>query len=291
MSTPEFRPDRRLFPFRSRFFDGRAGRIHYVDEGDGAPVVFLHGNPTWSFLYRALVVRLRDRFRCIAIDYPGFGLSDRPEDYGYTPAEHAEVVGELIRHLDLADATVVGHDWGGPIGLRAAVDSADRIRALVMSNTWYGPVDALHLKAFSALFSSAFGRGLVVRRNLLVERLMPLGMKREPEPAVLEHYRRALSDERSRVGAAELPRQLTCSRSWLRRLGKAVPAALGDRPLLLAWGMDDFAFTPSFMTPFRDRFETVRVVRLDARHYVPEDAPKEMAGAIRDFLEGPTTFP
>ena len=90
--TPSFQPDPTLYPFRSRWLDASVGRVHYIDEGEGAPILFLHGNPTWSFLYRKVVVELRRRFRCIAPDYPGFGLSDHPDDYDFSAREHAEVV-------------------------------------------------------------------------------------------------------------------------------------------------------------------------------------------------------
>lgn len=85
----DFTPDPKLYPFGSRWFDSTAGRVHYIDEGSGPPILFCHGNPTWSFLYRHIVRALRDRFRCVAVDYPGFGLSDRPDGYGYTVEEHA----------------------------------------------------------------------------------------------------------------------------------------------------------------------------------------------------------
>lgn len=131
MGAIDFTPDPSLFPFESRWLDAPVGRVHYVDEGAGRPILFLHGNPTWSFLYRGIVTRLRDRFRCVAVDYPGFGLSVRPAGYGYTPAEHAAVVGELVDALALEDLVVMGQDWGGPIGLAAAVERADRVTGLL----------------------------------------------------------------------------------------------------------------------------------------------------------------
>ncbi len=279
-----FRPDPSLFPFESRFFGSSAGRLHYIDEGKGPPILFLHGNPTWSFLYRGIVIRLRDAFRCVAVDYPGFGLSDHPDDYGYTPAEHARVVGELVHHLDLGGLTIMGQDWGGPIGMRVALDEPARIRALVMGNTWYWPTDALHMKAFAALMSSGPVQGLILRRNLFVERIMPLGVKHPLAPEVMDHYRGPLPDAPSRAGVAEFPRQITRSETWLRRIAADVPEILGNRPVLLPWGMEDMAFTPSFMDRFREDFEAVRVLRLDARHYIQEDAPKEIAVGIREFL-------
>ena len=97
---PDFTPSPQLYPFESRWMATSAGQVHYVDEGQGPPILFLHGNPTWSFLYRRVIARLRDRFRCVAADYPGVGLSDRPSGYGYTPAEHANVVAELEQATD-----------------------------------------------------------------------------------------------------------------------------------------------------------------------------------------------
>ena len=107
----DFKPASELYPFQSRWFASSAGPIHYIDEGSGRPLLLFHGNPDWSFLYRKIVVGLKDRFRCIAMDYPGFGLSVHPDDpYGYTPAEHAVVVRELVEYLDLKDMVVMGAD-------------------------------------------------------------------------------------------------------------------------------------------------------------------------------------
>lgn len=97
----DFTPDPQLYPFESRWFDSSRGRIHYVDEGTGPPILLCHGNPTWSFLYRDIIVALRDRFRCVAPDYLGFGLSERPSGFGYQIDEHARVIGEFVDHLGL----------------------------------------------------------------------------------------------------------------------------------------------------------------------------------------------
>jgi haloalkane dehalogenase len=104
----DYKPPQALFPFESRWFDGAGPRLHYIDEGKGPAVVMFHGNPTWSFLYRKVIGLLRDKYRCVAMDYPGFGLSERPANYGYTSAEHAEVVGKLVDHLELDGFSVVG---------------------------------------------------------------------------------------------------------------------------------------------------------------------------------------
>ena len=282
--VPPFTPDPRLFPFTSRWFDSRVGKVHYIDEGSGDPILFLHGNPTWSFLYRGIIIRLKKKFRCIAVDYPGFGLSARPDDYDYTPREHAGVVTDLVRHLDLRHLTIMGQDWGGPIGMRVAADEVSRLRALVMGNTWFWPLDSWQSKTFSYVMSMAPMQSQILNRNFFVEKLMPLGVKYPLPDEVMYHYREAMPTPKSRIGAAEFPVQLTHATPWLAALEEAVKARLANVPLLLTWGLHDLMFPRAFMERFRETFRLARVHRLDAKHYIQEDAPKEIAEAIEGFL-------
>ena len=284
MRTPPFEPDRNLYPFESRWLRSSAGEVHYIDEGDGDPILFLHGNPTWSFLYRGIVIRLRKRYRCLALDYPGFGLSPHPTGYGYTAAEHAEVVGEFVRGLGLQRLTIMGQDWGGPIGMRVAADDPERIRALVMGNTWYWRADSLLQQGFSTVMSTDFVQGKIFKKNLFVEKVMPLGVKFPMTDEVHEHYRGPFPTLDSRAGVAEFPREITRARDWLTRLSVDVPHELGDKPLLLTWGMHDPAFPASGMDRFRADFSDVRITRLEAKHYIQEDCPAEIAEAIESFL-------
>jgi haloalkane dehalogenase len=286
MTSKTFRPDPRLFPFESRWWDGDGGRIHYIDEGEGPPVLFLHGNPTWSFLYRGVVIRLRKRFRCIALDLPGFGLSDHPSGFRYTPEEHARAVHAFVRGLDLGDLTIMGHDWGGPIGMKVATEEVERIRALVMANTWFWPATALHLRAYSWVMSTGYLQGMIHRKNTFIEKIIPLGVKHALAGEVLAHYLGPFPTVDSRAGVAELTRQIGLSANWLAQLEIDVRRVLGHLPLLLTWGMEDLAFTPAFMDTFLANFPKSRVVRLDAKHYVQEDAPGEVSEAIGTFLGG-----
>jgi haloalkane dehalogenase len=135
---PAWLPER-LYPFESHYADIGGARVHYVDEGSGSPLLLLHGNPTWSFLYRDIITGLRDRYRCVAPDHPGFGLSRPAPGYGFTPAEHAAVLETFVQELDLRDVTVMVQDWGGPIGFRVATRHPDRFSAFVIGNTWAWP--------------------------------------------------------------------------------------------------------------------------------------------------------
>ena len=290
-SDAPFVPDRTLFPFESRWFQSSVGQIHYIDEGVGAPILFLHGNPTWSFLYRGIVIRLKKHFRCIALDYPGFGLSPHPPGYGYTAAEHADVVTEFIRGLALDELTLMGQDWGGPIAMRAALDVPDRIRSLVMGNTWYWPVDSLLMQGFGRGLSTAFLQGQIFKKNFFVERIMPLAVKHKLAPAVMDHYRGPLGTIDSRAGVAEFPKELVQANHWLAAIADAVPAVLGGVPLLLTWGLSDPLFSSRMMDRFKADFRTVRIARLDAKHYIQEDAPAKIAKAIEGFLTRPSIGP
>ena len=281
---PPFEPDPRLFPFESRWIDSSAGRVHYIDEGVGPPILFLHGNPTWSFLYRGIVIRLRRRHRCVALDYPGFGLSERPEHYDYTPAEHAGVVRELVHELELSELTIMGQDWGGPIGLQVALEELPRLRALVMGNTWYWPLGEWQMKTFAYVASMDPVQSMILNRNLFVERLMPLAVKHPLAEEVMQHYRDAQPTPKSRIGIAELARQLLAASDWLADLEEGVRSSLANVPLLLTWGIHDMAFPRRYMERFREDFRLARVHRLDAKHLIQEDAPAEISSAIEGFL-------
>lgn len=285
MLSVMFQPSPQLYPFRSRYFQSSAGRVHYVDEGRGQPVLFLHGNPTWSFLYRQLIDRLRHRYRCIAPDYPGFGLSDHPSGYGYGVAEHAAVISELVDELRLPELAIMGHDWGGPIGLWVAFQRPERISHLILFNTTYRELGHPWLQVFSLIMSSPPLQWAIRRRNLFVEVVMPLGMRVRLGPVEMDHYRKVLPTPESRAGVAELPGQFRRARGWVESWASQVTRELGDVPLLLAWGLKDRVFRPRFRRVFLEDFG--HVVRLDlpqAGHFVPEDAPAALAGAMEDFL-------
>ena len=278
----DFTPDRSLYPFESRWFDSSAGRLHYIDEGVGTPILLCHGNPTWSFLYRHIVNQLRDRFRCVAVDYLGFGLSDRPEGYGYTIEEHACVLGELVDHLGLENFVIMGQDWGGPISTAIAVDRADRVSGVVLGNTWFWPADALTMRLFSRVMSSRPLQRRIIDANVFVERFLPAGMARKLTPAEMDHYRKVQPSPQARRGVAEMPKQILAARPLLERLAREVPDRLGAKPAVLAWGMKDLAFRPKAILPrMRSIFADSTVVELAAaKHYIQEDAPDQIVEAI-----------
>jgi haloalkane dehalogenase len=277
----DFTPDPALYPFASHWFESQHGLMHYVDEGDGPPILFCHGNPTWSFLYRKIITQLRGRFRCVAVDYLGFGLSERPEGYGYTAADHARSVGALVDHLKLDGFITMGHDWGGPIGMAVATERAERVRGVILGDTWFWPADR-RMTAFSRVASTAWLQRQITEKNIFVERVLPLGMAHHLTPGEMDHYRAAQPSPAARRGVAELPRQLVAAQPLLRRLASDVPVRLGRKPALLLWGGKDPAFRPAHLLPrMLAAFPgSITVVLPHARHYIQEDAPQEIAGAI-----------
>jgi haloalkane dehalogenase len=275
-----FTPDRSLYPFESRWFNASVGRMHYIDEGSGTPVLLCHGNPTWSFLYRGIVTRLRDRFRCVAVDYLGFGLSERPDRYGYTIDEHARTVGELADHLGLDGFLVMGQDWGGPIGTAVAVERADRVAGVVLGNTWFWPA-TWRFRLFSRIMSSRPMQRKILDDNFFVENLMPPAMTRRLTELERDHYRKVQPTPAARRGVAEMPKQIIAAEPLLDRLSREVPAKLGPKPALFIWGMKDLGFRPSLMSRMGGALpDHMAVVLPDAKHYIQEDAPEEIADAI-----------
>jgi haloalkane dehalogenase len=278
----DFVPDSTLYPFTSHWFDSSVGRMHYLDEGSGPPIMLCHGNPTWSFLYREIITALRDRFRCIAPDYLGFGLSERPAGFGYTIEEHARVVGELVDHLGLDGYLTMGHDWGGPISMAADTVRADRVRGVVLGNTLFWPTDDLSMKVFSKMMGSWPMQWAILNRNFFVERLIPACTAVSLSEAVMAHYRGVQPTPEARQGVARMPIEILAAHPLLERLARDVPAKLGSKPALLVWGMKDFALRPGRGIPrMRKAFTDHVLVELpDARHFIQEDAPGPIAAAI-----------
>lgn len=269
-----------LYPFTDRFSSG----VHYVDEGAGPPLLMLHGNPTWSFLYRALILALRDRYRCVAPDYPGFGLSVPPSGYGFTPAEHAAALERLVLELDLSDVTLMVQDWGGPIGFAVATRHPERFTAFVIANTWAWPKSDPGTQVFSRFLGGPLGRYLILQRNFFVERILPGGVRRRKlTPEVMDAYRGPFPDPDSRRPTWVFPRAILASRTFLAEVERGLPA-LADRPALITWPTRDVAFREAERRRWEELFPEHRTVQIEgAGHYVQEDAPEELVAAIRDW--------
>ena len=271
-----------LYPFESHYADIGGVSVHYLDEGSGPPLLLLHGNPTWSFLYRDLITGLRDRYRCIAPDHPGFGLSRPAPGYGFTPAEHAAVLEQLVEQLGLSDVTIMVQDWGGPIGFAVATRRPDRFTAFVIGNTWAWPKADPGTQLFSRLLGGPIGGYLIQQRNVFVEKVIPGNVKRRTlAPEVMNAYRGPFPTPDSRRPIHVFPREILHSRPFLAEIERGL-AKLRDRPALLVWPTKDIAFREPERKRWEQLFPNHRTVILDgAGHYIQEDAPEEIVSAIR----------
>lgn len=278
--------DRSAYPFRSSYLDLGPGRVHYVDEGRGPVLLFVHGTPTWSFLYRHLLRDLSRDHRVIAVDHLGFGLSEKPVGWGYRPVDHARNLEQLIERLGLDDFTLVVHDFGGPIGLSYALEQPERVRALVLFNTWLWSLRGSSAERASRVMAGPIGRFLYRRLNFSPRVLLKAvyGDKGKLTPEVHRQYIAPFPTAVSREAPWVLARELIGSSEWYEELWGHLER-LAEKPALLLWGMKDPTFGAAALARWRGAFPGARVVEFpEAGHFVQEEAPVEAAGAIRSFL-------
>jgi haloalkane dehalogenase len=283
-----------LYPFASHYLDRDGLRYHYLDEGHGDPLVMLHGNPTWSFYYRNLVLGLRDSYRTIVPDHIGCGLSDKPDDsrYEYSLRQRVDDVEALLDHLELRDnVTLVLHDWGGMIGMALAHRRPERIKRLVLLNTAAFPMPA----------GKRLPRSLWWFRTPVIGPLLVRGLNAFCRGAVRYCAEKLLSPP-VRQGYLG-PYDSWHNRIAVLRFVQDIPLAPGDRgynlvnevaaglhrfaalPILICWGEHDFVFDHHFREEWQRRFPSAEVHRFpDAGHYVLEDAGAEVLSLVRDFL-------
>jgi haloalkane dehalogenase len=276
-----------LFPVEHRFTDVDGIRIHYVDEGAGDTLLLLHGNPSWSFLYRTMIPALRDEFRCIALDYPGYGMSGARAGYGFTPREHSAILERFVDQLGLSDLTIMVQDWGGPIGLGLAGRRPELVRALVIGNTFAWPLNGdWRIEVFSWVMGGPVGRLLTQAFNFTPRFFFNRGLAHHASPEVISLYLAPWRDRSRRKAAVIAPRQLIKASAYLGEVEAGLPKLAG-RPALVVWGAADFAFRE----PQRQRFERAfpdhkTVEYRDASHFIQEDAGERIAGEIKTFRQG-----
>jgi cis-3-alkyl-4-acyloxetan-2-one decarboxylase len=281
------------FPFEPRYQQvAEDVRLHYVEQGRGEPVLLLHGNPTWSYLYRNFIPPVAEAgFRAVAVDHMGFGRSDRPPGHRrYHLRAHVDNLLAFIRGLDLRDVTLVMQDWGGPIGLGAAVEEPDRIAHLVIMNTWVAVLpEGTRMPFHKPFLQAGLGEILALGANLFMEAMFA-GMRPDSAtPLVAEAYRAPFPDYYSRVPILAFARDIPIGEShpttpYMRAIGER--AAVLDKPTLLVWGMEDRTFPPVILEGWKTLYPDAEVLELpQARHYVQEDEPEAIASRIVEFLQ------
>jgi len=282
---------RSLYPFRSHELAIGAHALHYIDEGprDSAPLLLVHGNPTWSFYWREVIQRFRSRRRVVALDHLGCGLSDKPQDWPYRLEDHIANLERLVLSLDLKRITLGVHDWGGAIGFGFAARHPDRIERLVILNT-------------AAFRSRALPRRIALCRIPLLGAIVVRGLNGFARAAAFMTTTRPLPQEirqgylapygswRDRIAVHRFVQDIPLvpthpSYDTLLSVERGLPQ-FRDRPALILWGERDWCFTPAFREEWQRQLPAAQVHAFPgAAHYVLEDARQEALERLGEFLE------
>ncbi|HTN77025.1 MAG TPA: alpha/beta fold hydrolase, partial [Pirellulaceae bacterium] len=271
MPTPDWRS---LYPFASHEMQLDGQRYHYVDEGAGEPLLFVHGNPTWSFYWRNLILGLRDSQRCVAVDHIGCGWSDKPQEYPYTLAKHVDNLCQLIEKLDLQNITLLVHDWGGAIGLGAAVRLPERFARLVVFNTAAFPPPFVPIR-IRACRLPVVGTWAMRQLNLFARAALTMATEK-PErmtPEVCAGLLAPYDSWEHRVAIDRFVHDIPFTErhpTW--KTLEDIEAGLQkfvDKPVQLIWGMRDWCFRPECLERLLAHWPQAEVHRLDdCGHYV-----------------------
>ena len=285
-----------LFPFKRNFINRNGHQYHYVNEGQGSPVVMVHGNPSWSFYYRNLVTQLSKNHQCIVPDHIGCGLSDKPsdDDYDYTLIKRIDDLAALLEHLAVKEnITLVVHDWGGMIGMGYAARYPERIKRLVILNT-----GAFHLpkakKLPPALWlgRNTFVGTLLVRGfNAFSSVASYIGVKRKPMPKeIRQAYVAPFNSWKNRISTLRFIQDIPLKAGDINyQLVSDIADSLekfNKLPILICWGLKDFVFDKHFLAEWQLRFPEAKVHAFDdCGHYILEDASDDVVPLIDDFLK------
>lgn len=286
INKPQTSPDwldRNEYPFESHYFQLPAGKMHYVDEGRGAPIVMVHGNPGWSFEYRKLIRGLCPTHRCIAPDHIGFGLSDKPGDWNYLPQNHAANFEKLMDSLDLSGITLIVSDWGGPIGLAYALKHPEKINKIIVLNSWMWSVQHdPYYRKFSGFMGGPIGRFLIRHFNFFGKMIVKkaVGDPKLLSKSVHQHYYKHLATPEERKGCYIFPKEIIGSSDWLNELWQQ-REKISFLPTTLIWGMKDIAFRQQELDYWIRHWKSARVIKLgNTGHFPQEESPIDV---LREF--------
>lgn len=299
MNSPTPDVIKKNYPFESKFFTLKDGyRMHYVDEGAGEVLVFAHGNPTWSFLYRKFIQHYAQRgFRAVAMDHIGFGLSDKPTDKNYyTLARHIGNYSQLIEHLGLRDVSLIMQDWGGPISMGYATQNPSAIKRLIILNTWaFVQSYAVPVPLwFSLLMKPGIGEFVYGTLNLFVNFMLPyLGTVQRVPKDIMASYRFPFLNPANRRGIVQFPRMIPANMDHpeaptMARIEENLKE-LTNKPAVLIWAKKDLAFSLEIAAHWKTLLPNIQGPRVieKAGHFLQEDAPEQIIRYMDQFLEQP----
>jgi cis-3-alkyl-4-acyloxetan-2-one decarboxylase len=282
------------FPFLPQYHVVNGFAMHFVDEGSGEPVVMLHGDPTWGYLYRHFLPTLAQKYRCLVPDHLGMGKSAVPQDAScYRLEQRIAHLEALLLHLDVRGITLVVHDWGGPVGLGFATRHPERIKRLVLLNTWaFAPWPGGTFPRLLELIRSPRGETFVLQKNGYLEPAL-VGTTFHAEALtgpILEAYRAPFPTPESRLAmlwwSRDIPvTETDVSYAEMKRIEHALPL-FSQTPVLLIWGMQDPVLSPAVVQRWQHVYPHARTHEIeDASHFLQEDAHDRIVGWIEAFLQ------
>ena len=281
----------KLYPFKSHYIEldrGENIRMHYIDEGKGEPVVMLHGNPTWSFYYRDLVQYLKPYYRCLVPDHIGCGLSDKPLRYTYNLEQRIEDILQWLKDIKVGRFHLIVHDWGGAIGMGVAIRWPASVQSLTILNSAAFLSDQIPFRIALCRFPF-LGSWAIRYLNLFAKAATWMATKNKLSTKVKQAYLFPYDTPEHRIAIDKFVQDIPLddnhpSYEILKNIQDNL-WLLEQKPCLLAWGMQDFCFTPHFLSEWRKFFPNAYIHCFEhAGHYVLEDAKEDIQPFIRKFL-------
>ena len=275
------------YPFAHNYLTVDGAQLHYIDEGLGEVLLFVHGTPSWSFEFRNVIKYLSKKYRCIALDHIGFGLSDKPAGYDYSIQNHTATLLKLINHLQLNQFTMLVHDFGGIIGLAAAEQIPDKISKLIILNTWCRSIqDEPEYKKMKGILGSPLMPILYRYFNFSAKYILPaaFGERSRLTPEVHQQYLKPFGNASERNGTVAFAKSLLRDQDYYASIGKKL-TVLKNKPVLIIWGMKDSFITEKHLLWMQEQFPAAEVVKYeDAGHFVLEEKSVVAGPVIEAFL-------
>ncbi|MFI5170929.1 MAG: alpha/beta fold hydrolase [Chitinophagales bacterium] len=279
--------NRSEYPFEHKYFPVNGVNLHYLDEGKGDVVLFVHGTPSWSFEFRYVIRELSKEYRCVAIDHIGFGLSDKPAQYDYSIQNHAVTLTKFIDHLQLKNINLLVHDFGGPIGLKYATGHPENIHKLIILNTWCKSIEQEpEFKKMRSILGSPLLPFLYRYLNFSPRYILPaaFGERTRLTKEIHHHYLKPFAKPSERNGVVAFARSLLNDQQWFETIYNDLHK-ISWKPTLLIWGMKDQFITEKYLNILIDEFKDAEVIKYeDAGHFVLEEKSMVAAPVIGEFL-------
>lgn len=281
------------YPFKANYFSVNGYNMHYIDEGSGETILFVHGTPSWSFDFRNIIKGLKDRYRCIAIDHIGFGLSDKPEHYDYSTQNHSKTLEKFITEKKLDRFTLVVHDFGGPIGLNFAIRYPGKVAGLIVLNSWLWSSKAdPDFVRFEKVLKNPMLPFLYRYLNFSPRFVLPASFgEHKISKKLLKQYTKPFENRSERNGALAFAKSLLNDQDWFDELW-ADRKRISEKPTLFIWGMKDPVIKPNYLKTFENNFPNATTTQIETSgHFPQEEQPQQVINAMREFMTRTYSLP